>query len=364
MASEQLYYTHSAFFPRSVHYAKMLNQQDLIWSTRINNVNLHFINPKNDTRQGFYLLQIAYAAVKQPWDVDALIRHVNKSAQCQLTEQKLVTFLRNNNVFLNVMCISQINHTMKTDTLYETDVSVPWIIFYKSGVQWKLAVHIENDRNFYPLFTTAFIRKLKSDPIEKNIKTTLDDTCIPLTEARRKSNMSSERRRDLAQLEKHLEEESKARRAKTVRDDEAFAKKIQAAYLESEFGGSQKRLDIAKDKFSIKASVRQQLSSLKKIRAAPRRVSHQLNTLRRNQSRHDSDDYNVFRIVEKELRHIPKVRNKVPSKSRRQSNVPLVSDVLNDDAMYAQQLDEYYQSNPGRAGSTPTRRELPSYKKK
>ena len=340
-------YVNRVFFPHGVQYAAILDQDNLIYETRINNTLLKFINPKNDRKQGFYLLKIAHdAGTSSSWDVDSIIRYVNGGKNCQLTEQKLVRFFIDYNVYLNVICISNINDSIKTRILYLSDVVHPWIILYKSGVQWKLAVHIEENRKFYPLFTTTFIKKIYTGSIQ-TVSNPLDDTCVSLTEGKHKSSTSSQRRRVLVA---ELEEKSKARYPKTIQDDEEFARRIQDVYLEHEFGGAESELNEAKEKFyrpkAQPRTIKDQLLTLQKIRPARRRVSKQLSSLKRKRNvANAAFEDRVYQVVQKEF--LPK------SKPRRQS--PVLSD---------QELARQYAENLKAGKGTPTRLKIIEKKNK
>lgn len=313
-------------------YQDVLDQNSMYTYKTIGSNRLTFINPIDNSMQGYNLFRIAYkVATASPWDEKTFMMFMDKAdvngrgKNCQLTEYKICQVLDTYNIGLNVVCINETKQGQNTiKILHKTeDTKNLWVIFYKSGVKWKLAVQPQN-KKLYPLFTTNFIKELNPSPASR--KEDLDNTCIPLTEEKRKSTTSSRRRRN----------KSDKRRVQQSEDDEKFAKRLQEEYLKNEFGGANVELEAAKNKFykpTAQRSILDQLLTLKKIRPAPRRVSKHLSSLRRKIAANDALETRVYEAVKQEFE--PK------SKSRRQSKAPKAPVVSDEDLAreYALSID-------------------------
>lgn len=327
-------------------YKDVLNENPMLSFKTIGGNKFTFINPKDDIKQGYNLLRIVYnVATASNWVENMFMQYMyrlykselkDKNKQCQLTEYRVARLLNAKNVDLNVLCINE-SKDGKTNLkiLFNPKDVNPWVIFYKSGTRWKLAVQ-QQDTKFYPLFTTAFVTKLnqKLNPGPVGRVEDLDDTCI--TEFKRKSTTSSRRRRN----------ESEGRRVKQYVEDEKLARRIQEEYLKNEFGGAQSEYKQAQAKFydqDSKVRTSDKLLTLRKIRPAPRRVSKQLSSLRRKHGANDALENRVYETVRQEFEQ--------KSKSRRQPKARRTPVVDSTDEDLARLLQDKYNAGLG----TPTR---------
>ena len=323
MASEQLHY--DKWFTVS-EFTDALNIKEL---TQYKN-GLQFINPLNDGKQGYNLLRIVYKVITtSTWSAEAFMTYVERSKECQMTEKIAVDFITKMNLNLNVFCIHELKSGTRLKKLYEQNQTYPWIILYKHGLSWKLAVHQEKSK-FFPLFKTEFV-DLLGETVDIVKMNDLENTCVSL-QARRQSESTSRRSANPKTVTESEKRRRRENAEETEYEDRKLARAVQNEYFNADLGNSKTLVRQAnKNPFEIR-------------RYAPRNMKNKIESLERKIPDNEFQR-NVRDIVVREL-------GKPKSKSRRQSKAPKATVVL-DDSKIAEFLQKYYKENP--TANTPSR---------